>query len=106
MVSIPELRTKTKNRAAQLGDLVRSLMQDIEPQKERLDPIVAAWCKCVPPGLGEHCCIRGFNRGILQVSVDSPVYMFNLQMCCNDLVIELQRMCPQSGLRNIKLKLA
>lgn len=105
-MSIPELRYKPRASTTRIGQLVDALLREsIKPGQARTDPVLEAWNRIVPPGLAGHCRVRGLSNGLLRIGVDSPVYMYELQLCSQDLLEALQRRCPQSGLRRIKLTL-
>ena len=105
-MSLPELRYKPRASTDRIGNLVDTLLREtIKPAQTRLEPLEEAWEQIVPPGLAAHCRVRGLGSGQLRIGVDSPVYMYELQLCSQDLLEALQRRCPQSGLRRIKLTL-
>ncbi len=103
---MPELKYKPRESTTRIGHLVDTLMhKTIEPAQTRLDPLAQAWDEIVPPGLAEHCRVKGLVSGQLRIGVDSPVYMYELQLCSQDLLQALQQRCPRSNLRRIKLML-
>ena len=105
-MSLPELRYKPKAATARIGNLVDTLLREfIKPAQTRLDPLEEAWAEIVPPGLAAHCRVRGLVNGQLRIGVDSPVYMYELQLCSQELLETLQQRCPRSGLRRLKLTL-
>ena len=105
-MSMPELKYKPRASTTRIGDLVDTLLhKTIEPAQTRLDPLAQAWDEIVPPGLAAHCHVKGLVSGQLSIGVDSPVYMYELQLCSQDLVQALQQRCPRSGLRRLKLML-
>ena len=106
MASLPELPYKRKNNEVRLSKLVDALMKGVvEPKKNKLDPIVEVWYACVPPELAAHCRINGLNGNQLQVSVDTPAYLYQLQLCSKELIDELKCQCPRAGVQTIKFKL-
>ena len=105
-MSMPELRYKPRASTTRIGKLVDTLLREsIKPGQARIDPVLETWSRIVPPGLAGHCRVRGLSHGVLRIGVDSPVYMYELQLCSQDLLEALKRCCPRSGLRRIKLSL-
>jgi len=105
-MSMPELKYKPRASTTRIGHLVDVLLRKtIEPGQTRLDPLAQAWDRVVPPGLAAHSRIKGLVNGQLRIGVDSPVYMYELQLCSQDLLQTLKQECPRSGLRTIKLML-
>ena len=105
-MSLPELMSKTLSTSERLGPLVQSLMErTIQPAKLRVDPVVEAWSRSVPPALAAHCHVAGMSGGQLRVKVDSPVYLYEIQLCQDALLKELQTQVPRAGLRKIRFQL-
>lgn len=105
-MSIPELTYKPRGSSVRLGRLVDTLLHEtLKPAQTRLDPLAQAWDSVVPAGLARHCRVKGLVNGQLRIAVDSPVYMYELQLCSQDLLQALKQCCPKSGLRKIKLTL-
>ena len=105
-MSIPELKYKPRASTARIGHLVDTLLREsIKPAQTRLEPLAEAWNRVVPPGLAAHCRVKGWGSGQLRIGVDSPVYLYELQLCRQDLLQALKQSCPRSGLREIKLTL-
>jgi hypothetical protein len=100
---LPELRYKTRPNTKRLGDLVQTIMErSIKPRQKRLNPVVDAWLSIVPPGLAPYCRVKGVVRSELRIGVDSPVYLYELQLCSQALLKALQEKVPRVGLRRIK----
>jgi len=105
-MSLPELDYKTEQTSTQLGKLVDELMtQHIAPDQARLTPVREAWARIAPHELVRHCRIKRFSRGELEVMVDTPVFLYELQICAQALLEALQMEIPQAGLKKIKLSL-
>jgi len=64
--------------------------------------VADAWSEILPDELGEHCGIVEVTGGLLKVKVDSPAYMYELQLCGSELLDELRRRCPRARLTRIK----
>jgi hypothetical protein len=102
-VSLPELRYKVRPNTKHLGELVQRIMErSVKPRQKRVSPVVEAWLSIVPPGLAPHCCVKGVARSELRIGVDSPVYLYELQLCSQALLKALQEKVPRVGLRRIK----
>jgi len=102
-MSLPELKYKARENTKRLGDLVDTLMErSIKPGQKRLSPVFEAWLAIVPPGIVPHCRVKGVVKAELRIGVDSPVYLYELQLCSQDLLKALQERVPKAGLRRIK----
>jgi len=89
--------------AIRLGDVARELMDNrISPQQARFGPIAELWSQLLPDELRRHCKIAGISGGQLKVSVDLPVYKYELQLCASELLSELQQQCPRAHIKKIK----
>lgn len=87
-----------------LGDTLSELVEaEIEPQRRRFESVAGLWSRLLPAELSGHCRIVGISSGCLKVLVDSPSYMYELQLCSSAVLRELQRACPQARLEKIKL---
>ena len=101
--STPLRRTRPRS-TVRLGDTLSELMEDeIRPQQGRFGSIVQLWGQLLPAELSSHCRIVDISAGRLKVLVDSPSYMYELQLCSSAVLKELQRRCPQARLQKIKL---
>jgi len=102
-MSLPELRYKVRPNTKRLGDLIHTIMErSIKPSQKRVNPVVEAWLSIVPPGLAPYCRVKGVVKAELRIGVDSPVYLYELQLCSQDLLKALQEKVPRAGLRRIK----
>ena len=99
-----ELVVDGRYRPDKVGSLVSHLMDaKVRPQKEAVDPVVAAWEAVVPPGLAGHCRVKGVQGSRLQVMVDSPAYLYELQLCSSELIKALKSISPQIRIASMKL---
>lgn len=90
--------------AVRLGDTLGELMEEkITPQRGRFESVVRIWGEVLPTELSRHCRIVDISAGNLKVVVDSPSYMYELQLCSSAVLKELQRQCPRARLQKIKL---
>jgi predicted nucleic acid-binding Zn ribbon protein len=91
------------DRAVRLGEALQTVMtEQIRPLQAKFGELADAWSEVVPKELNEHCRIVDATGGELKVCVDSPPYMYELQLCGSELLKELQRQCPQARLKRIK----
>ena len=103
-MSLPELTYNRTPRTSRLGEIVKTIMEtQIKPIQTRMDLVREAWSRIVPPGLLSHCRIQEVKGSILKVSVESSAYRYELQLCSQALLKELQFQVPQAQLRSIKL---
>ena len=87
-----------------LGHVVRQVLQDqISPRQGRFSAVIEAWQQLVPVEFACHCKLVDLTAGVLKVMVDSPSYMYELQLCRSVLLSELQRECPHARIREIEL---
>ena len=102
-MSLPELKYRVRPNTKRLGDVAHTVMErSIKPSQKQLGPVAQAWLSIVPPGLAPYCRVKGVVRSELRIGVDSPVYLYELQLCSQDLLKALQEKAPKSGLRRIK----
>lgn len=89
--------------AASLGRVAQRLMDErISPRQAQFSKIAEIWSRLLPEELCGHCEIIDISGGQLKVQVDSPSYMYELQLCSSELLKELQRQCPRVRLAKIK----
>lgn len=91
---------------AKLGDVIKDLMAgSLQTEKLHQEDIVRAWSEVVPFNLQRQCRLAGMKHGVLQVIVSSPSYLFELQMCQQELLHHLQQACSSVRLKQIKYRL-
>ena len=96
-----------RREATRLGEVLRELMDNQVSQRQADFASVAKLCSQVlPVGLSEHCETAGISGGQLKLQVDSPVYMYELQLASSGLLKELRQHCPRVPIEKIKLVLA
>jgi len=96
-----------KNRdASKLGDLLPDLVRALGPLQDRFDSIADAWEGLLPDNLRSHCRLGSFSDGCLKVLADGSSYIYELRLCKDELLGELQRLCPGARLRRIDLAMA
>lgn len=89
-----------------MGEVASGLLASLTPLHERCSSVGQAWEQVLPPGLRAHCRIGGFKGGCLRIVVDGASYMYELQLCKAELLKELQRLCPGTGLRRVQIGMA
>ena len=100
-------RTRKSYGAVSVGQVAQQLMAErISPQQARFSQFDDVWSQLLPAELRRHCEIVGITSGQLDVLVDSPSYVSELQLCSSDLLAELQRQCPRVRLTRIKFSVA
>ncbi|MCP4607988.1 MAG: DUF721 domain-containing protein [Planctomycetes bacterium] len=98
---------KKFDRTAKVGDLAQMFVNKwVSPRQARFGAIVEVWSQLIPAELSKHCEIVDVDNGKLKVSVDSPSYKYELQLCSSELLTELQQQCPRARLTEIKLVIA
>jgi predicted nucleic acid-binding Zn ribbon protein len=89
--------------AASLGQVARQLIDErISPLQARFSRIAEAWIGLLPAELAGHCEIIDISGGVLTVQADSPSYVYELRLCGQELLQELQWQCPKARLTKIK----
>ncbi len=93
-------------KTSKIGDLLSTIMDSrIEPQHDRYCLLYEIWKQLLPEALSEHCQIESISNGQLKVLVDSPSYMYHMQLCCSNILAELERQCPQLRIKKLKFAL-
>jgi len=96
--------TDIVNGPVRLGDVVREVLQNrISPRQVRFGSVAESWHQLVPVELACHCKLVDLRAGVLKVAVDSPSYMYELQLCRSVLLSELQRQCPVARIGKIEI---
>jgi predicted nucleic acid-binding Zn ribbon protein len=92
--------------AEKLGDVLAVLIESkIAPQQEQFSSVYEIWQQLLPPELCKHCRIDSISNGQLKVLVDSPSYMYQLQLCQTDILAGLKSQCPQFRIARLKFTL-
>jgi hypothetical protein len=76
--------------------------RQISPRQAVFSEVAETWSQMLPAELGGHCEIVDISGGLLKVRVDSPSYMYELQLCSSELLEELQLQCPKARLTKVK----
>lgn len=100
-------RKRKRYSVKSLGDMAGELFErNISPKHAKYEKISQIWEELLPRELAKHCWIDNFNGGHLKVKVDSPAYLYELKMCSESLLEELNRNFAGARIREIKLSLA
>jgi hypothetical protein len=86
--------------ACRLGDVVSEyLIRQVGPRQAYFYKVVEAWGELIPAHLQEHCTLADLSEGQLKVTVDSPVYLYELRLHRDELLQQLRRRAgrTQSG---------
>jgi len=99
--------TSTKGQTTvRLGDVLRGLMDNqISRRQADFRSAEELWSSVLPAELSRHCKIAGISGGKLLVQVDSPSYMYELQLVSCELLKELRQQYPRVPVEKIKLVL-
>ncbi|MHC4366240.1 MAG: DciA family protein [Planctomycetota bacterium] len=90
-----------------LGQIAQQLMdRQISPRQAVFSEVAETWSQMLPVELSRHCEIADISGGLLKVQVDSPSYMYELQLGTSELLEELQQHCPKARLTKIKFVVA
>jgi hypothetical protein len=94
------------DRTVRVGEVVQQLVDNqLSPRQTALDLLDKLWRQLLPAELVRHSRIAELSGGQLKVQADSASYMYELQLCSSGLLGELQRLCPQVRVKEIKLVL-
>ena len=100
-------RVRQSYNAVGLGQVAQQILDErISPQQAKFSQVDEVWRELLPAELQQHCEIFGISNGQLEVQVDSPSYVYELQLCSSELLSELQRQCPRVRLTRIKFTVA
>ena len=93
--------------ATRLDQAVQELVQEhVLPRQARFSRVMEVWERLLPESLAAHCEIVDITAGQLDVQVDSPSYLYELQLCSSELLDELQQQCPRVRLTKIRFIMA
>ncbi|MBN1391276.1 MAG: DUF721 domain-containing protein [Sedimentisphaerales bacterium] len=96
-------KSHTRDNTVCLGDALSELMtSQVSPRQSRFESIADAWGRILPRELCRHSRIVDVSGGRIKVAVDSPSYMYELQLSSPELLEELDRRCPGTRIKEIK----
>ncbi len=61
--------------------------------------------RLLPAELSKHVKVTNINNQTIYIAVDNPSYLYELKLCQEDILTYIQRNCPSSRIRKIKLSL-
>ena len=88
---------------SRMADMLGGFVEQLAPVQERCDSVQGILESLLPPTIRGHCRLAGVSGGNVRLVVDSASYMYELQLCKSELLMELQRLCPGAGLRRIQV---
>jgi len=96
---------KPKYKGAEgLGQTVAKLLeQQISPAWTKLKPVMELWSQLLPADIQKHCKIVGLKGRQLEVKTDSSSYAYELKLCSQELVSQIQQNCPATKVEKIKV---
>ena len=97
-------RKKPKDRSpALLGPILEQYVtEQVSPKYRQFSSVDQAWRQVVPDELAAHCRCESLSAGQLKVIVDSPAYMYKMQLISADLIEKLSELCRRPTIRKIK----
>ena len=94
---------KRQDPTAKLGDVVKQFVENnIEPKHKKSSPLMELWDKILPEGQRRHCKIDSISGGLMKVKVDSPSYLYDLQLSGGELLAKIKEHCPAARIKKIK----
>ena len=101
------VRSRQKKRIDNFVNIGQAAEQffagQIMPQHRKYGDVLEIWEQVLPEELSRHCEIVDISYGSISVRVDSPSYKYELHLCSQDILRELQKECPKARLTKIKL---
>ena len=82
--------------------LARLMDQQITPARTKLSPVIELWGQLLPGDIQKHCKIVGLKGRQLEVITDSSSYAYELKLCSEELIKEIQQNCPAAKVEKIK----
>ena len=89
-----------------MAEALDGFVERLAPVHAKCSSVAEAWDMILPMNLREHCWIGSITGGSVKVVVDTASYMYELQLCKDELLLELQRLCPRAGLRRMQVGMA
>mgnify|MGYP006294451309 CR=1 FL=1 len=87
-----------------LGFLKKQFKREVEKPYKQLGDLAALWDELVPERLSKHTRLDGLNRGVLHVSVDASVHLYELsQLLRSGLERQLIQQHRGPAFRRVKL---
>lgn len=89
-----------------MAEALGGFVERLAPVHANCSSIAEAWDAILPPNLRRHCRIGGITGGSVKVTADAASYLYELQLCKDELLQELQRLCPGARLRRMQVSMA
>lgn len=96
---------KPRNRPSPtlLGSFLEQyITEQVTPKYRHFSAVEKAWLQAVPDDLALHCHCDSISGGQLKISVDSPAYMYKLQIISDELIEKLGELCKRPTIRKLK----
>ncbi|MFH1614730.1 MAG: DUF721 domain-containing protein [Planctomycetota bacterium] len=90
-------------RPVRLDSLVCRYVTEIAPVQGRFTRVIEVWESLLPRELSKHCRLAGISAGTLDILVSSPVYLYEINLCRDELLQQLQSRCPKARITGIRL---
>ena len=105
MPSIKPASTMPKRRKGKL-EPVSTLLRGVYPAPGQLEvaKVFAWWSRAVPSRIVEHARPVKLMHGVLIVHVSTSSWAHELQFLSDDLLVELRKHAPQSGVRKLRFQ--
>ena len=106
LCSVVERRKKQiPAESARLGEIAGKIIENrLLSQYKRFGELIEFWGQLLPRELAEHCRLEDINGGCLKAAVDSPSYLYELQLCREQLLEEVQKHCPRARITEIRFR--
>ncbi len=91
---------------SKIGDMIGTFVERLEPVHTRFDSVAEALESLLPPNIRDHCRLGGVSGGAVTLIASGASYMYELQLCKAELLLELQRLCPTARLHRIQISMA
>jgi hypothetical protein len=86
-----------------IGEVVEQVIErEVLPRQARFERLAEVWGGLLPEELQRHCRIADVSWGLVRVLADSPSYVYELQLCREELLEGLQQQCPRLRIRKLK----
>jgi predicted nucleic acid-binding Zn ribbon protein len=93
-----------KSSPALLGSFLEHyITEQASPKYRQFSAVEQAWLQVVPDDLAPHCKCDSVSAGQLRIIVDSPAYMYRLQIISTELIDKLGELCKRPTIRKLKL---
>ena len=91
-----------RRRPSRIASIIKAyLTKQVLPLERTNIAIVEAWNQMLSQELAAHCRLTGVSAGVLKVTVDSPVYLQQMNLAKTELLDQLQQECPRVWIKKI-----